>query len=92
MFDKLAIAVLKVIGGHCRLYLATFFLQCFLLFSELINLNLAFFLLRLHIIPSFDLYFRHECYPCGDLIARGTFVGKRSVLMQICRVEDVFAR
>lgn len=92
MFNKLAIAVLKVIGVHCRLYLATFFLQCFLACSELIDVDTAFFLLRLHIIPSFDLYFRHECYPCGDLIARGTFFGKRSVLMQICRVEHMFAR
>jgi hypothetical protein len=37
MFNKLAIAVLKVIGVHCRLYLDTFVLQCFLLFSELIE-------------------------------------------------------
>lgn len=92
MFNKLAIAVLKVIGVHCCLYVDTFVLQCLLLFSELIDVNLAFFLLRLHIIPSFDLYFRHECYTCGDFIARGTFVGKRSVLMQICRVEHMFAR
>jgi hypothetical protein len=27
MFNKLAIAVLKVIGVHCRLYLDTFVLQ-----------------------------------------------------------------
>jgi len=34
----------------------------------------------------------YECYTCGDFIARGTFVGKRSVLMQIYRVEHMFAR
>ena len=34
MFNKLAIAVLKVIGVHCCLYVDTFVLQCLLLFSE----------------------------------------------------------